>query len=196
MLRSRVEAALAANEADLYQYSRDELVRLGAFLRLREGVSLVADDGKLRPEIEMIQLGAKWQGGVEGLRHVRRIRPAKGLYLIAGVDLPSEAVAKFEAESQIKVQTRGRAQLGIHNNSLLPGIRGVAIFEVEPGGAAAKGGILSEDVIVEFNGVGIATFEELVKQIEVTEPGQTVPVKVVRAKETVELQITMGSWAP
>jgi hypothetical protein len=195
VLRSRVEAALAANEADLYQYSRDELVRLGASLRVREGISLVADDGKLRPEIEMIQLGAKWQGGVEGLRHVRRIRPAKGLYLIAGVNLPTEAVAKFEAESQIKVQTRGRAQLGIHNNSLLP-VRGVAIFEVEPGGAAARGGILSEDVIVEFNGVGIATFEELVKQIELTEPGQTVPVKVVRAKETVELQITMGSWAP
>lgn len=194
VLRSRVEAALAANEMDLYEYSKNEILRLGGSFHYREGFTMFDDLGRSRPEVEHVVLDKKWQGGVDGLRHVRRIRP-RALYLIAGGNLPPEAGTRFEAESQIPVQQRGRAHFGI-SYRLVPGNRGVFVFEVVPGGAAANGGVLPEDVITHFNGAPVVTFEELVKLIEGTEPGQTVPVKVVRGKETIELQVTMGMWSP
>jgi hypothetical protein len=198
VLRSRVEAALAANEAALYKNSLNQLVRLGASIRYREGISRVDDNGQTRPDIELIFLDKNWRGGAEGLRHVRRIRPARGLYVISGAEIPAEAIARFKAENEnfINVQTRGRAQLGVVNNGLVLANGGVVVAEVDPAGAAAKAGVLPNDLMTEFDGTPIKTFDDLVKLIEHTEPGQKVPVKIVRGNEAITLEVTMGSWKP
>ena len=196
VLRSRVEAALAANESELYKNSLEELLRLGASVRYLEGVSRIDDFGKMTPDVDLIFLDKKWTGGTEGLRHVRRVRPNRGLYIISGSGIPAEAIAKFKAESQINVQSRGRSQLGIVNHGFVVVKGGVVVGEIDPTGAAAKAGILPNDVITEFNGGAVTTFDDLVKKIEVTEPGQEIPVKIIRGGEAAELTVTMGSWKP
>jgi serine protease Do len=69
--------------------------------------------------------------------------------------------------------------------------RGALVQTVNPGGPADKGGIEPGDVIIEFNGKPIRKRDELVAAVVGTKPGTTVPVKVMRDKKEVSLNITV-----
>ncbi|MDQ3329733.1 MAG: PDZ domain-containing protein [Planctomycetota bacterium] len=194
-LQSRIEATLAAHESRVSKYSLDEIARLGGSVRYENGINIINDDGTMRPQVSLVLLDKKWDGGEDGLRHVRRVRP-QVLYIIGNVQLPEGAAERFTAASNIKVERRGTAYLGIRNSSLVPlqGIGGVHVEVVEPETPAAKGGILPGDVITEFAGGEVRAFPELVEQIQKTEPGQTVKAKVIRQAERIDLDITMEAW--
>jgi Do/DeqQ family serine protease len=68
---------------------------------------------------------------------------------------------------------------------------GALVSQVEPGGAADKGGIQPEDVIVEYNGRPVKNSNELVKMVTGTKPGTSVPVKVMREGRERTLNVTV-----
>jgi serine protease Do len=73
----------------------------------------------------------------------------------------------------------------------LPNANGAEVRDVEAGGPAAGAGMRTGDVIVEFNGRPIANNSELVGMVTRTAPGTTVPVKVIRDRKTVSLNVTV-----
>ncbi|GKX32117.1 serine protease Do-like HtrB [Vallitalea longa] len=72
---------------------------------------------------------------------------------------------------------------------------GILIKEVTEGSGAEKGGLQPQDIIFEFGGVTIFGFEDLQKELEKYEVGDTVAVKVSRQSgegfKKVELQIKL-----
>ena len=72
----------------------------------------------------------------------------------------------------------------------LPGIMGALITDVGEG-PAKTAGIRVADVIVEFNGKPVGNGDELVPIVTATAPGTTVPVKIIRAKKPLTLNVTV-----
>ena len=71
----------------------------------------------------------------------------------------------------------------------LPGPGGAEISSVDPKGPAAAAGVQVGDVIVEFNGKPVRDNSELVSMVTRTAPGTTVPVKLLRDRKSVTLNI-------
>jgi serine protease Do len=69
--------------------------------------------------------------------------------------------------------------------------RGALVSTVRPGGPAARAGMEPGDVIIEFNGKPIQRRDELVSMVTATKPGTTVPVKVLRDRREVSLNVTV-----
>ena len=65
-----------------------------------------------------------------------------------------------------------------------------------PPSAAAKAGIMPEDVIIDFNGKKILDEQDLLIAVAETLPGRTVKVKVVRKGQEKEFQVTLDEREP
>ncbi len=69
--------------------------------------------------------------------------------------------------------------------------RGALVSVVSSGGPAANAGMQPGDVIVEFNGKPVERRDLLVSMVTATKPGTTVPVKVLRDRKEVSLNVTV-----
>jgi hypothetical protein len=194
-LRTRLDATLAAHEALVTKYALEQIARLGGSVKHSNGINIVNDDGSMRPQVEIVLLDENWQGGEQGLRYVRRVRPG-ALYIIGDAHLPEGATQRFVAATNIKVEDRGTAYLGVRNNSFMPvqGINGVLVETVDPNTPASKGGMQPGDVIVAFGDGAVHDFRELVTQIKKTKPGQKVRAEVLRQGQPLDLDIIMEAW--
>ncbi|HXT72053.1 MAG TPA: PDZ domain-containing protein [Vicinamibacterales bacterium] len=72
----------------------------------------------------------------------------------------------------------------------LAGQTGALVKEIQEG-PAKKAGMHIGDVILEFNGKPVKNSDDLVSMVSATAPGSTVPVKVMRAKKPVTLNVTI-----
>jgi serine protease Do len=96
--------------------------------------------------------------------------------------------------------TRGRIGVEIYPNPIteqyakelnLPRVGGAEVARVLPGGPSEAAGIQAGDVIVEYNGEPVLDDNDLVSRVTATRPGTAVPVKVVRNRETITLNVTV-----
>lgn len=69
--------------------------------------------------------------------------------------------------------------------------RGALVTTVNGNGPAARGGMEPGDVIIEYSGKPIRRRDELIRMVVGTKPGATVPVKVLRDKAELTLNITV-----
>lgn len=195
VVRDRVEGVLIAHEPQIVRHSMNEIRRLGGTVRVEPNISRVDPDGSSRPSVNFVIIGRKWSGGEEGLRHVHRVAP-KAVYFIYGADLPEEVAKRLEAATGIRADWRGAAHLGVSASGVFPqpGLKGAIVGAAEPGTAAAKGGMLPNDIITEFDGSPIPDWDALIEAIKKTDPGQKVSATVLRQGEPVRLEITMEGW--
>lgn len=116
-----------------------------------------------------------------------------------GFAIPSN-LAREVLRSIIKDGRVVRGQIGVRIQDLTPPLakrldlglaRGALIGDVIPRSAAAKAGIESGDVIVEFNGHPIADSRQLHLAVGRTESGSTVPIKLLRQGKSQSLRITV-----
>ncbi len=70
---------------------------------------------------------------------------------------------------------------------------GALIARVFEGSPAAKGGIQTDDIIVEFNGRPVRRASDLPPLVGQVRPGSTVEVEVLRSGKRVELDVTIGT---
>jgi len=75
----------------------------------------------------------------------------------------------------------------------LPAAEGVLVREVVPGGPAAAAGVKPGDVITGFNGQKTRTIEDFVGALRRTKPGDKATIEVIRAGETMTLNVTIGA---
>jgi len=67
---------------------------------------------------------------------------------------------------------------------------GVEVTDVQPDSAAARAGLKSGDIIVQFDGERVRSSRQFVRLVQETPPGRTVPTSVTRDGKKLDLQIT------
>src|SRR5262247_2727955 len=117
-----------------------------------------------------------------------------------GFSIPSNMAKRIYTELASKGKiTRG--WLGVSIQELNPELaksfglkepRGVLIADVVKDSPADRAGLVSGDVVVEFDGKRVDTPQDLQKTVAATSPGKGVPVKVWRDKAEKTLEIKLG----
>jgi serine protease Do len=93
---------------------------------------------------------------------------------------------------RIGVELQGRPMSRDYASSLgLPNTNGAEVSNVPAGGPAANAGMRAGDVIVEYNGRPVTDNGDLVGMVTRTAPGTTVPVRVIRDRKSVSLNVTV-----
>jgi serine protease Do len=109
-------------------------------------------------------------------------------------------LARDEMQSLIKDGHVTRGYLGVMIQDLTPALAkefklkdstGALIGDVTPKGPADKAGLKSGDLLVEFNGKKVADSRHLKLEVARTQPGQTVPVKILRDGTEKTLEVTV-----
>ena len=109
-----------------------------------------------------------------------------------GFAIPSDIAVNIANQ----IISTGKVQLafmGIEMGDNAGEVKGVLVNSVVPGYPAEKAGIKSGDIIIEFNGKAIETNYQLLGQIIRHKPGDNIKVKINRAGENIEFEITLGS---
>ena len=95
------------------------------------------------------------------------------------------------AHPSLIIEFRGTAMLGIRGYD---SHRGCYIYHVQEYSAADRAGLMHSDLITEFAGEKITSFDELVNVIGRHEPGDEVQLKIIRRGQTQSLTCELGGW--
>ncbi len=110
-------------------------------------------------------------------------------------------LAKYADMSSLEL-TLPRAYLGVSIESItadlveeesLSANRGVLIREVDEDSAAAKAGLLADDIITALDGEPLETADALVKHIAEREPGDSIVLSVLHGGEELRVNVTLGT---
>lgn len=118
---------------------------------------------------------------------------------------PAAAPAKPPSSSWSFSFKTGKGRLGVHATDMTEELRdyfgapkdaGVLVQRVEAGTPAAKAGLAVGDVITRVGGVPVDGPSDVSRALADKKSGDLVPVTVVRARRTVQLQAKLDSDAP
>ena len=124
------------------------------------------------------------------------IQSARGIGFAINIDDAKEVARQLIDQDFVR-----RGFLGITPINLTPGIamqldlpvsEGVLIVRVYTDTAAAEGGLLLEDIIVELDGEAIRNTGDLAKFLISHQPGYSVDIVVVRDGSRLTIQLTLG----
>jgi serine protease DegQ len=73
---------------------------------------------------------------------------------------------------------------------------GALVLDLRPDGPAAEGGIEPGDVVIAFGDQQVTTVEDLLAGLRRQDPGDVVPITVVRNGEEIEVEVTLGALEP
>jgi serine protease Do len=124
---------------------------------------------------------------------------ANGGNVGVGFAIPINTVRDLLPQLHKGKVTRGRIGVGLEPTRMRPedardmglpaNTTGALVASVEDGAPADRAGIEVGDVIVEFNGKPVQTNDELIGAVTRTAPGTTVPIKIVRNRKTMTLNV-------
>ncbi len=143
------------------------------------------------PDAFFVILGLNWQGGDEGLKHIRRLPNLSTMYVIQHPktqkiltpNVTAEGIAELQkAMPQLAIVPRGPAYLGISPRERFGG-NGCVIGIVQLDTPAAKAKLVPGDVITLFDGKPVADFDGLINFIAAKNPGDVVKLEILRGDE-------------
>ncbi len=122
------------------------------------------------------------------------LRNLVGVVLLSAIAVSQPTLAKAE-RGFLGMQLQGNnekiaAALGLDRAG------GVLIRDISLDGPAGVAGFARGDLIVEFAGVEIDTFDRLVQVATKAKAGDKVAVKVMRQGQIVQLDLAFGKWLP
>jgi len=115
------------------------------------------------------------------------------------------SLAKRVMEQIIETGSVTRGWFGIEVTDITPELaqslglnntRGAIVGAIERGSPAQKGGIRLGDVLVAINGKPVADMASALTAIADAAPGRTVPVRVLRGKQELSLEVVVGKRRP
>jgi serine protease Do len=137
-----------------------------------------------------------WRGEVVGINAAIRAG-ANGIGFAIPVDAAKDVLPQLREKGHVE---RGRLGLAFQpmTSDLAVGLgvegnRGALVSDVEPGGAAARAGIKSGDVVLAVNGTPIAHAEELPRRVAVHAPGTSIKLSILRDKQPREVSATLDA---
>lgn len=137
------------------------------------------------------------KGEVVGIN--TQIYTRSGGYMGMSFSIPIDAALKIADQLRQKGKLE-RSRMGVRIESLhselakalgLTITQGVAILYVEPGGPAAKAGLIQGDVVVAYRNEAVDTPQEMTRLISETPAGTAVPLKVFRGQEEKIINVTV-----
>ena len=115
-----------------------------------------------------------------------------GTLRVYGTNLTRPAAEKLQQTlAGTKVDVRYGGFLGI---GCQVAQEGCSIYTVRPNSAAEKGGLMTNDVIYEYEGQKVTDFEMLTALISKNKAGETVTIKLLRGDERLVKKVTLGEW--
>ena len=127
-----------------------------------------------------------------------------GGYQGIGFAIPA-ALAKRVLEQIIETGTVTRGWFGVEMAELTPelaeslglkGMRGAIVGGIERGSPAERSGMKLGDVVVAVNGRPVGDTSAALNAIAEIPPGKTVPVKLVRRNQELNLEVVVGKRRP
>jgi S1-C subfamily serine protease len=133
-------------------------------------------------------------GAVVGINTaIRSLGSGEGGSIGLGFAIPIDD-ARTIADELIRTGVVTHADIGINARSVSDGTTdGAQVQNVQQGGAAAAAGIVEGDVIVRVGGRPIAGADELVVAVRERNPGDTVPVELIRDGRQLTLSVVLTS---
>jgi putative serine protease PepD len=133
-------------------------------------------------------------GAVVGINTaIRSIGMGEGGSIGLGFAIPIDD-ARGIAEELIRTGSVTHAEIGINARSVSDGTTdGAQVQNVQQGGAAEAAGIIEGDVIVRVGDRSIAGADELVVAVRERNPGETVPVELIREGRPLTVSVVLGS---
>jgi serine protease Do len=137
------------------------------------------------------------RGEVIGINTMIYSDNSQGGNIGIGFAVPINKVHALLPQLEAGKVVRGRIAVSLFSHRItredmedlaLPAVGGATIASVDDGPAKAAG-MKVGDVVVEFNGKPVQDNDSLIAMVTSTTPGTTVPVKVVRAKKTLTLNV-------
>lgn len=179
-----------------------EIRKLGGKVKLwtaediEKNVSNTPPNKTLPGQVRYLVLGAKWTGGEQGLRFIKRISHLEALYVIKGHPIPELALDDLRsALPGTPFQDRDSdAMLGISSGAISITNDPCIVGSVTEGLAAQVAGIRSGDIITKFNNEEVENFGSLIDLIGKKEAGDTVDVELYRDRVPMTLKVTLSSW--
>jgi hypothetical protein len=140
----------------------------------------------------IVILGRSWRGGEDGLKYLRRVAGLRTLYLlqdqatgkIVTPGVTQDSIDELHrAIPPLVIDYRGPAFLGVKAmaNSLC------RIDEVPPDTPAARAKLQPGDVVIQFDGQPVQSFQDLVKHIGTKQPGDVIQLEVLRGADENDL---------
>lgn len=121
---------------------------------------------------------------------------AQGIGFAIPIDEVKAIIPELEKSGRIE-----KGYIGVSLGDLEPNIdpsylglsepEGAVITGLEKNGPAARGGIKTYDIVVEFNGKKIKSSNDLIDTVADTKRGTTAQVKVIRDRKPVALKVTV-----
>jgi C-terminal processing protease CtpA/Prc len=168
-----------------------------------------------QPMPNRVVLDERWRGGDAGLEHLADLRDLP-LVMIFGTDVSPQGLAQLAAvETLQRLQLYGtplneadvaklqKALPGVTIDYFRGGLLGVhgtnnpqlaQVQSVQPDSAAAAAGIREGDIIRQFNGEQVASFEDLRSKIAKHGAGDEVTLEIVRGGKSLEVSAKLGRW--
>lgn len=112
-----------------------------------------------------------------------------GISFCTTIDKVHEALPQLKTGARVAAEKRPFLGVTANQNSKE---EGAAIAQVQPGTAAAKAGLKAGDLITEFNGQAIRSWNDLTAAIRRCKPGDRVKLKLRRGSDVLELEVTLG----
>ncbi len=189
-------------DADGYILTKLSELRGSVFVRLPDGSEYEATTVAAHKETDLalIKVDVK---GLKAVKFADTKKLTRGIWVAASgptsdpVSVGIVSVMTRELTGRDKEITNpNRGYLGIFPDDEKDGdgkLVGAKIKELSPGGAAEKGGLLADDIIVEMNGTKIVGQVTLRAYLETLRGGDSVAVKAKRKGETKDFKVILGS---
>lgn len=128
----------------------------------------------------------KSKGRGAGLKNRRQLWGswAVGVSVVLAVIVASAAMAESEEDQSEP------AWLGVWLSDAVDG--GVQILAVVDGGPASEAGIRSGDIVIQAGGAAVGSEAELGLILRSMSPGERLPLRLLRASESLELTVALG----
>jgi len=133
-------------------------------------------------------------GAVVGINTaIRSLGTGEGGSIGLGFAIPIDDARQI-AEELIRTGAVRHAELGVNARSVTDGTTdGAEVQNVQQGGSAAAAGIVEGDVIVVVGDRSIAGADELVVAVRERDPGESVPIELVREGRPLTVTAVLGS---
>ncbi len=187
-----------------YIYDQNSLIAEQALIRKvrRLGGIVVFTDTVTRRvpfENRMIQrvgvdvvIGPDWSGGEPGLKALHRLGALRRIYLVDGAPVSMAALEEIQSyQPNLEIQRRSPARLGVQG---LNGIDECRLSAINANSAASKAGLDAGDVVVAFGADPIRNFDDLIKSIQKHQPGEVIPMRILRNNQELRLEVTLEGW--
>jgi hypothetical protein len=128
-----------------------------------------------------VLIGEDWKGGVEGLKHLKRLRTCQVVYVTPGAGLSDEVLQDLSKTVEgARIETRGAGMLGISGEEI-DGL--VQISGLKAGGPAERAGVEKGDLLILYQGEQVTAFQTVIQMTRSMSATEEVEVVVLRDNE-------------